>query len=159
MSLISTFPNFELVQKAAARPFTDVYITIILTLSTLVTCTVIIISTFEVVPWLYLWPECSLRSSGAGLLVISRSRLKTKGDRASGVRAPQLWTEQPEEIRQASSVSFFLFFLFFISLKNCFFFFLHLLSLLFLFSICFSGNSYLICFNIVWFVPLFEIDQ
>lgn len=70
-------------------------------------CTVIIISTLEVGPWLYVRPECSLRSSGGRLFVISRSRLKTKGHRAFGVRAPQLWIELPEEIRQGSSVSFF----------------------------------------------------
>ena len=52
-------------------------------------------------------PECSLRSSSRGLLVIPRSRLKIRGERAFGVRAPRLWNDLPEEIRQASSVSAF----------------------------------------------------
>ena len=51
-------------------------------------------------------PECGLRSSSRGLLVIPRSRLKTRGDRAFGVRK-RLWNDLPKEIRQASSVSSF----------------------------------------------------
>jgi len=52
-------------------------------------------------------PPCSLRSSGRSLLAVPKSRLRTKGDRAFSVRAPQLWNNLPEEIRLASSVTSF----------------------------------------------------
>lgn len=43
----------------------------------------------------------TLRSSDKVLLVIPRSRLKTKGDRAFAIRAPRLRNALPEEIRLA----------------------------------------------------------
>uniref|UniRef100_A0A672YDQ4 Reverse transcriptase domain-containing protein n=1 Tax=Sphaeramia orbicularis TaxID=375764 RepID=A0A672YDQ4_9TELE len=52
-------------------------------------------------------PARSLRSSGRGLLAVPKSRLKSKGDRAFSIRAPQLWNGLPEEIRLAESVTSF----------------------------------------------------
>ncbi len=52
-------------------------------------------------------PLRSLRSSGSGLLSVPESRLITKGDRAFAIRAPRLWNDLPEEIRQSESVSSF----------------------------------------------------
>ena len=49
-------------------------------------------------------PSCFLRSSDALFLVVPRSRLIHKGDRAFSFRAPRLWNNLPEEIRAAKSV-------------------------------------------------------
>ncbi|KAF7651423.1 hypothetical protein LDENG_00111240, partial [Lucifuga dentata] len=49
----------------------------------------------------------SLRSSGGTLLAVPKWRLKSKGDRAFAIRAPQLWNDLPEEIRLADSVPSF----------------------------------------------------
>ncbi|KAF7657954.1 hypothetical protein LDENG_00020060 [Lucifuga dentata] len=49
----------------------------------------------------------SLRSSGSNLLTIANSNLKTKGDQAFAVRAPNLWNDLPEDLRHAKSVSAF----------------------------------------------------
>ncbi|KAG8004119.1 hypothetical protein GBF38_008225 [Nibea albiflora] len=46
-------------------------------------------------------PVRSLRSSGGTLLIVSRSRLKTRGDRASSITAPRLWKNLREEVRLA----------------------------------------------------------
>ena len=54
-------------------------------------------------------PERCLRSTGTALLMVPRSRLITKGDRAFAVRAPQLWNSLPSDLRQASSVTSFKF--------------------------------------------------
>ncbi len=51
--------------------------------------------------------ECNLRSSGWPFLAISWSNHKTKGDRAFSVRAPQLWNDLPEEIREANTLGVF----------------------------------------------------
>ena len=44
-------------------------------------------------------PTSSLRSSSRNLLVIPRSKLKSYGDRAFSVSAPQLWNDIPEIIK------------------------------------------------------------
>lgn len=49
----------------------------------------------------------SLRSSDQGLLVVPRTRLKTKGDRAFEAVAPRLWNELPRDIRASPSVDTF----------------------------------------------------
>ncbi|XP_029941085.1 uncharacterized protein LOC115383145 [Salarias fasciatus] len=49
----------------------------------------------------------SLRSSDQGLLVVPRSRLKTKGDRAFEVVAPTLWNSLPVNLRSADTVDSF----------------------------------------------------
>ena len=41
----------------------------------------------------------SLRSSGGAPLAVAKSRLKSKGDHAFAIRALQLWSDLPEEIR------------------------------------------------------------
>ncbi|KAF7648716.1 hypothetical protein LDENG_00152870 [Lucifuga dentata] len=52
-------------------------------------------------------PVRSLRSSGGTLLAVSKSRLKSKGDRAFAIRALLLWNDLPGEIRLADSVASF----------------------------------------------------
>lgn len=49
----------------------------------------------------------SLRSSNQELLVVPRTRLKTKGDRAFQTVAPYLWNALPRELRAAASVDSF----------------------------------------------------
>ncbi len=50
-------------------------------------------------------PDRCLRSSSMDLLMVPRSRLVTKGDRAF---APKLWNSLPGDLRQASSVYSFI---------------------------------------------------
>ncbi|XP_043934439.1 uncharacterized protein LOC122807592 [Protopterus annectens] len=52
-------------------------------------------------------PARALCSEDLSLLVVPRSRLKTRGDRAFAVAAPKLWNELPLYIRQSSSVAVF----------------------------------------------------
>ncbi|KAF7645912.1 hypothetical protein LDENG_00196260 [Lucifuga dentata] len=52
-------------------------------------------------------PDRCLRSSDRNLLVVPKSRLVTKGDRAFAIHAPRLWNSLPEDLRLAHSVSFF----------------------------------------------------
>ena len=52
-------------------------------------------------------PDRHLRSSSRALLMVPKSRLVSKGDRAFAVRAPQLWNSVPGDLRQANSVSSF----------------------------------------------------
>ena len=47
----------------------------------------------------------SLRSSGRALLAVIKSRLTTKGERASAVRAPQLWSSLPDNLRLTGSMT------------------------------------------------------
>jgi len=47
----------------------------------------------------------SLRSSDQGLLVVPRTRLKTKGDRAFEIVAPTLWNALPLDSRSAKDSS------------------------------------------------------
>ena len=49
----------------------------------------------------------SLRSSDQNLLVVPRTRLKTKGDRAFEVVAPRLWNSLPPDLRSEVSVDTF----------------------------------------------------
>lgn len=49
----------------------------------------------------------SLRSSNKGLLEVSVSHLKTKGDRAFAVVAPTLWNALPLPLKTAVSVDSF----------------------------------------------------
>ena len=49
-------------------------------------------------------PAGNLRSSNLSLLVVPRSRLVTKGDRAFAIYAPKLWKDLPEDIQSASSL-------------------------------------------------------
>ncbi len=50
-------------------------------------------------------PIVSLRSSNQRLLRIPKSKLKSRGDRASSVAAPRLWDALPSSIRFAPSIS------------------------------------------------------
>ncbi|KAF7647979.1 hypothetical protein LDENG_00163720 [Lucifuga dentata] len=43
----------------------------------------------------------------AALLVVPRSQLVLRGDRAFAVRAPKLWNTLPIEVRQATSLATF----------------------------------------------------
>ncbi len=52
-------------------------------------------------------PDHCLRSSGRALLLVPKSRLFTKGDRAFAIRAPKLWNSLPGDIRHATTVSSF----------------------------------------------------
>ena len=52
-------------------------------------------------------PSRTLRSSDQGLLVIPRTKLVTKGDRAFGSIAPRLWNALPRSLRDAASVDIF----------------------------------------------------
>ncbi|KAF7654411.1 hypothetical protein LDENG_00070170 [Lucifuga dentata] len=52
-------------------------------------------------------PGRSLRSSDQGLLVIPRSRFKTKDDRAFEVAALTLWNSLPPSLRSVDSVDSF----------------------------------------------------
>ncbi|KAF7659907.1 hypothetical protein LDENG_00291120 [Lucifuga dentata] len=52
-------------------------------------------------------PARSLRSSGSSLLTITKSNLKTKGDRAFMIRVPKVWNDLPEDLKLAKSVSAF----------------------------------------------------
>ncbi len=49
----------------------------------------------------------SLRSSTQGLLVIPRTRLKTKGDRAFQAVAPRLWNALPSDLRASPTLHIF----------------------------------------------------
>ena len=48
-----------------------------------------------------------LRSSSQNCLAVPRSRLKTYGDRAFSVVAPELWNQLPPELRGVTSVDQF----------------------------------------------------
>lgn len=50
-------------------------------------------------------PTRALRSEDLSLLVVPRTQLKMRGDRAFSVAAPKLWNELPLYIRQSSSVA------------------------------------------------------
>uniref|UniRef100_A0A8C1P909 Reverse transcriptase domain-containing protein n=1 Tax=Cyprinus carpio TaxID=7962 RepID=A0A8C1P909_CYPCA len=52
-------------------------------------------------------PYRSLRSSGQDLLIVPRTRLKTRGDRAFCVVGPRLWNSLPLALRTMSSVESF----------------------------------------------------
>ncbi len=52
-------------------------------------------------------PDRCLKSSGRALLMVPKSRLLTKGDRAFALRALKPWTSLPGDIRQATTVSLF----------------------------------------------------
>lgn len=52
-------------------------------------------------------PDRNLRSSDSALLVVPKSRLITKGDRAFSIKAPRLWNSLPKDLRLASSVTTF----------------------------------------------------
>ena len=52
-------------------------------------------------------PTRSLRSANKMLLVIPRSNLVNRGDRAFSVAAPKLWNQLPLRIKQAPSLSIF----------------------------------------------------
>ena len=49
-------------------------------------------------------PTRALRSANVGLLIVPRSRLKTRGDRAFSIAAPRLWNNLPLEIKTAPSI-------------------------------------------------------
>ncbi len=57
-------------------------------------------------------PDRSLRSQTKHLLLVPRSRLKCRGDRAFAVAGLKLWNNLPLSIRTASSVSEFKIFCF-----------------------------------------------
>ena len=52
-------------------------------------------------------PTRALRSANQLLLVVPKTRLKTKGDRAFGVAAPRLWNSLPWHIHSAESIEVF----------------------------------------------------
>lgn len=52
-------------------------------------------------------PTRALRSSSQSLLVLPRSRLKTRGDRAFALAAPVLWNNLPIAIRESDSIHSF----------------------------------------------------
>ena len=52
-------------------------------------------------------PSRSLRSADQLLLVVPKTRLKRRGDRAFAVAAPKLWNDLPLCVRQASSLPVF----------------------------------------------------
>ena len=52
-------------------------------------------------------PSRSLRSSGAGLLLLPKVKKKSAGQRAFAYRAPFLWNRLPSAIREADSVELF----------------------------------------------------
>jgi len=52
-------------------------------------------------------PTRSLRSSSKNLLVISRSKLKSYGDRAFSAYAPKLWNDIPETIKYSKILNSF----------------------------------------------------
>ncbi len=52
-------------------------------------------------------PSRSLRSADQLLLREPKTKWKLRGDRAFAVAAPKLWNNQPQHIRQASSLSVF----------------------------------------------------
>uniref|UniRef100_A0A8C6VU81 Reverse transcriptase domain-containing protein n=1 Tax=Nothobranchius furzeri TaxID=105023 RepID=A0A8C6VU81_NOTFU len=52
-------------------------------------------------------PSRSLRSSDQSLLVVQRTRLKTKGNRSFAAVAPRLWNSLPLSLRSVDSVVFF----------------------------------------------------
>ena len=52
-------------------------------------------------------PGRCLRSSNAALLVVPRTNLVTKGDRAFAARAPRLWNKLPHDVRVAGSLTIF----------------------------------------------------
>lgn len=52
-------------------------------------------------------PTRTLRSANLDLLVVPRSKLKNRGDRAFSIGAPRLWNNLPPEIRTAPTLSIF----------------------------------------------------
>ncbi len=52
-------------------------------------------------------PTRALRSANLRLLVVPRTRLKSRGDRAFAVAAPSLWNSLPTEIRTAPTLPIF----------------------------------------------------
>ncbi len=52
-------------------------------------------------------PTRALRSANLRLLVVPRTRLKSRGDRAFAVAAPRLWNSLPTEIRTAPTLPIF----------------------------------------------------
>ena len=74
----------------------------------------------------------SLRSSGRGLLVAPWSRLRTKGDCALAVVAPQFWNSLPLVLRSVDTVETY---------KN---------FLLFLLCLCFCGVTFSWCLVLFW---------
>ena len=52
-------------------------------------------------------PGRCLRSSSSALLVVPRTNLVTKGDRAFAARAPRLWNKLPHDVRVAGSLTIF----------------------------------------------------
>lgn len=52
-------------------------------------------------------PTRALRSSSRSLLVLPRSQLKTRGDRAFALSAPDLWNNLPIAIRESDSIQSF----------------------------------------------------
>ena len=52
-------------------------------------------------------PVRALRSEGQALLVVPKTRLKTRGDRAFSVVGPKLWNALPLHVRIASTVNCF----------------------------------------------------
>ncbi|KAF7658214.1 hypothetical protein LDENG_00015860 [Lucifuga dentata] len=52
-------------------------------------------------------PERSLRSSGALLLTVPKSRTETFGDAAFSCYAPKCWNRLPEDVRRAENIDIF----------------------------------------------------
>ena len=52
-------------------------------------------------------PSRTLRSSGAGLLVVPHTKTKTHGEAAFSHYGPKLWNSLPENIRTAETVDVF----------------------------------------------------
>ncbi len=52
-------------------------------------------------------PTRALRSCSSGLLIVPRTRLQHRGDRAFAVAGPNLWNNLPDSIRTVSSLSYF----------------------------------------------------
>ena len=52
-------------------------------------------------------PARALRSAQQNMLVVPRSRKKTRGDRAFSVAAPRLWNSLPAHIRTVESIELF----------------------------------------------------
>ncbi len=52
-------------------------------------------------------PTCNLQSSQHGLLVVPKTRLRSRGDRAFSTYSPKLWKSLPADIRDANSLAIF----------------------------------------------------
>ncbi|KAF7644017.1 hypothetical protein LDENG_00229470, partial [Lucifuga dentata] len=85
----SSLSHLQLVQNAAAR---------------LLTLTEWVGTAVPLRPFMPPHPSRSLRSADLLLLVIPRSRLKLKGNRAFAGAAPKLWNSLPLHIRTASTL-------------------------------------------------------